>query len=94
MTASKATAASELAAMSLYDLSLALREEDADHHAIYRELRRREERERKLLKACGFVMGMAAVWQHDPTKSPNTMNVGFKELVAALAEYKEPNDAR
>lgn len=85
MTASKATAASELAAMRLEQLGLsaALAERIRDRDelaAILAELRRREERERSLREAARDALPWVTAENHADA------------LRAALAEYKEPND--
>lgn len=48
------------------------------------EAARLAERVRVLTEAASTVLAMAAVWQFDPSKSPSTMSVAFKQLAAAL----------
>jgi hypothetical protein len=40
----------------------------------------------RLLEAARFCLSMAEIWVRDPDKSPNTMNVAFDALRAAIAK--------
>jgi hypothetical protein len=46
----------------------------------------------RLLEAAKLVVGMAAIWQIDPSKSPATMNVAFTQLQDAIQSASQPDN--
>lgn len=56
--------------------------------AVEADRRVRKEKYVELVKAANLVIGMAAVWFIDPSKSPNTMKFGFDALRSALKPFE------